>query len=80
MNNPIPHTESDLVLPGVKAKPSGWPPTSPDPDSRTSSPGSQREARAPQPNHQIPSLHGFRGLPGQHPQLIGVAQTFAFIR
>jgi hypothetical protein len=28
MNDRIPHTESDLVLADVKAKPSGWPPAS----------------------------------------------------
>jgi hypothetical protein len=33
MNDRIPHTESDLVLVDVKAKPSGWPPASLDPDS-----------------------------------------------
>ena len=33
MNDRIPRTESDLVLVDVKAKPSGWPPASLDPDS-----------------------------------------------
>ena len=33
MNDQIPHTESDLVLVDVKAKPSGWPPASLDTDS-----------------------------------------------
>jgi hypothetical protein len=31
--NAIPHTEHDPVLAGVKAKPSGWPAASLDPDS-----------------------------------------------
>jgi hypothetical protein len=40
MNDPNPRAaQSDLVLPGVKAKPSGWPPASLDPGS----------GRAPQP-------------------------------
>jgi hypothetical protein len=33
MTDRTPHTESDLVLVDVKAKPSGWPPASLDPDS-----------------------------------------------
>ena len=33
MNDRLPRTEPDLVLAGVKAKPSGWPPASLDPDS-----------------------------------------------
>ena len=31
MNGPLPHTQHGLVLAGDKAKPSGWPPASPDP-------------------------------------------------
>jgi hypothetical protein len=45
MNDRIPHTESDLVLADVKAKPSGWPPASLDPDS----------GRAPQPASGTPA-------------------------
>jgi hypothetical protein len=62
MNDQIPHTESDLVLAGVKAKPSGWPPASLDTGLRASSPGNQRET-GQQPKQQISSLYGLRGLP-----------------
>ena len=41
----FPRHESDLVLIDVKAKPSGWPPASPDPDS----------GRAPQPASGAPA-------------------------
>jgi hypothetical protein len=62
MNDRIPHTESDLVLVDVKAKPPGWPPASLDTGLRASSPGNQREA-GQQPKQQISNLYGFRGLP-----------------
>jgi hypothetical protein len=61
MNDRIPHTESDLVLVDVKAKPSGWPPASLDPDSGELP--SQPAGAGQQPKQQFSSLYGFRGLP-----------------
>ena len=62
MNDRIPHTESDLVLADVKAKPSGWPPASLDPDSGRA-PHAASGTAVQQPKQQITSLYSFRGLP-----------------
>ena len=62
MNDRIPHTESDLVLVDIKAKPSGWPPASLDTDSGRA-PQATSGKPGQQPKQQISSLFGFRGLP-----------------
>jgi hypothetical protein len=63
MTDRIPHTESDLVLVDVKAKPYGWPPASLDPDPRARSIGNQR-ARRPIETTNLKSLR-FQGIPAR---------------
>ena len=61
MNESIPRTECDHVLVGVKAKHSGWPTASLDPDSGR---GSRAISGTPaRRDPQNPGLYGFRGLP-----------------
>ena len=54
MNDQIPRTECDHVLVDVKAKPSGWPSASLDPDS-----GRRRTATS---GRQAKEIHKFRSL------------------
>lgn len=57
----LPHPEDGVVLAGLKATPSGWPPVSLDPDC-----GRHREAARGKlrlQESQISGLYGFRGLP-----------------
>jgi hypothetical protein len=62
MTSSPPHTQHDVVLAGVKAKPCGWPPASLDTGCGRRPIHIQRE----QPEDQDPpisGLYGFRGLP-----------------
>jgi hypothetical protein len=61
MNDRIPHPESDPVLPGVKAQPSGWPPASLDPGSGRAPQATKRKPATTETTNS--SLYGFRGLP-----------------
>jgi hypothetical protein len=62
MNDRIPRGQRDHVLVDVKAKPSGWPTASLDPDSgRGPQATSGTPARTREP--AISGLYGFRGLP-----------------
>jgi len=62
MNNPLlRRTQHDAVLAGVKAKPYGWPPASPDPGSGRR-PSAAKEGAATGEPHES-GLHGSRGLP-----------------
>src|SRR5918995_3882253 len=61
MNNRTPRNERDHVLVDVKAKPSGWPMASLDPDSGR---GPRATSGMPAPRDPTKSgLYGFRGLP-----------------
>ena len=71
MNDQPPPTESDLVLADVKAKPSGWPPASPDPDSGRV-PQAASGAPAHNQNNKGSSLYGFRGLPDGRSDVLGI--------
>ena len=62
MTRPLPCTEHDLVLAGIKAEPYGWPPASPDPGSGRGPHGTGRDqVRLPRSTNS--GLYGFRGLP-----------------
>ena len=62
MNDRIPRTKSDHVLVDVKAKPSGWPTASLDPDSGRS-PQATSGMQAQTRRSTKSGLYGFRGLP-----------------
>lgn len=62
MTGPRPPAQHGVVLAGVKATPSGWPPASLDPGSGRAPISSDRE-RATRTDQTNSGLYGFRGLP-----------------
>jgi hypothetical protein len=59
----IPTRHGATVLAGVKAKPSGWPSASLDPDCGRRRSANSREQAVSRSNPTKSSLYGFRGLP-----------------